>query len=134
MNWFVLITGINQELLAQRGLSAKGYECYCPLASRSVRHARVETIKTVPLFSRYLFILFDHTKQQWPDRSIDGVKGIIVNDFKPVKVPSHLIEDIKKREVNGEFHVKQKSEIERRRWLKSFDTLKDLLKLADCSA
>ena len=132
MHWFVLITGINQEILAQRGLVAKGYECYCPLSSRSVRHARKEEIKTVPLFSRYLFVLFDHTKQQWPDRSIDGVNGIIVNDFKPVKVPSHLIEDIKKRESTGGFHVKVRTVKDQRRWLKSFDTLKDLLKLGTC--
>jgi transcriptional antiterminator RfaH len=128
MNWYVLITGINCEHISIRGLQAKGFETYCPLGKRTVRHARKQIIKQFPVFSRYIFIKFniDDPSYSDPIRSTDGVMDILSNNWRPVEIPEWVIDDIKKREAQGKFDYVQ-PKTKRPRWAKSFDILKNLL-------
>jgi len=89
-NWHVAITGINQEQLAIYGLRSKGLESYCPLGKRLVKHARQQTLRTFPVFSRYIFVKFNPLEPGYSDpiRSTDGILDIICNNFMPVAVPT----------------------------------------------
>lgn len=126
--FYVLITGINQENLAERGLRAKGFETYCPIGKRVVRHARKEIVKQFPLFSRYLFVKFNIADPGYSDpiRSTDGVMDILSNNWKPVEIPDWIIDDIKRREAEGKFDYIP-AKVKRPRWAKSFEILKSLL-------
>lgn len=126
--WFVCITGINQEHLALRGLASKGMEVYCPTGKRIIRHARRETKKLFPVFSRYIFVKFENYAVACePIRSTDGVLDILSNNWIPMEVPAWAIDDIKSREAKGEFDIIP-TKRKRERWSKSFEVLKNLLK------
>jgi transcription antitermination factor NusG len=127
MAWYVAIVGINQESLALRGLSAKGYKCYCPAGRKTVRHARKQEIRTFFIFSRYLFINFEISDDNLAAiRDTDGVIDFITNLWIPVEIPAFIIEDIKQRELAGEFDLKE-PKFTKQKWAKSFEELKRLL-------
>lgn len=127
MAYFVLITGINQEGLALRGLKAKGFEVYCPIGKRVVKHARKQITKQFPVFSRYIFVSFeDYSQACDPIRSTDGVLDILSNNWQPVEVPLWVVEDIKKREAQGKFDIIP-AKPKQRKFYKSFAILKNLL-------
>ena len=127
-SWYVSIVGINQEFLAQRGISAKGFECYCPIGRKVVRHARREEIRIFPVFSRYLFINFTADPEGLSQvRATDGIIDVITNNWQPVEISDEVIEEIKTRETSGAFNQKPPPHLHKQKWSKSFDTLKKLL-------
>jgi len=128
-SWHCVITGINQETLAQRGLAKLEFETYLPRTRKIVKHARKIEIKVYPLFSRYLFLATDKPYNDWsaPVRDTDGVEGIITNCWLPVEIPCWIIDEIKAREAAGAFDQKAPLVLRQRRWIKSFDKLKNLL-------
>ena len=126
--WFVLYTGINQETLARRGLSDKLFECYCPMGSKPVRHARKTEIRVFPVFSRYLFILtIPNAENLSQVRDTDGVIDILTNNWLPVAVDNSVIDEIKTLELAGAFDIKPPRNPERRKWSKGFAILKAIL-------
>lgn len=128
MPWIVGYTGINQEPLARRGIKDNGFECYLPMGSKIVRHARKSEVRVFPIFSRYLFINFDPNPECLASvRSTDGIIDILTNNWIPMEVPDWIIDGIKEREIAGVFDQKPPIEFKRPRWSKSFDTLKNLL-------
>ena len=136
MSWFCIITGINQELLAQRGLVKLGYETYLPRTRKIVKHARKIELKCYPLFSRYIFLATEQPYNDWsaPVRDTDGIEGIITNCWLPVEIPAWIIDEIKAREAAGTFDQKPPMVLRQRRWIKSFDKLKDLLNILEVDA
>jgi len=116
------------EQNGQRGLEAKGFKTYCPITRRLTRHARITTLKVYPLFARYLFIRFSMA-EEWSDpiRSTDGVIDLLQNNWLPVPVPDWVIDEIQEREANGEFDQKLPAKHQKIRWIKSFETLRQLL-------
>src|ERR1017187_2822750 len=103
--WFCIITGVNSEFIVHRLLLAKGYDCYCPVTRRTVRHARQEVLKSTPLFSRYIFVKFDldSGEQQSDIRLTNGVNGIISNNMVPIKIDDWILDEIRVREKAGIF-------------------------------
>jgi transcriptional antiterminator RfaH len=72
--WYVARTLAQRERQAIQQLANQGYRTFLPLFLKNRRHARkVETIST-PLFPRYLFVVFDRTRDRW--RSINGTLGV----------------------------------------------------------
>ena len=128
MNWFVGYTGINQEPLARRGLQDLEFECYLPMGSKLVRHARKEEVRVFPVFSRYLFIKFDPTPESLAAiRSTDGIIDILTNNWQPMSVPDIVIEGIKELELNGFFNVKPTFTVKPKKWNRGFAILKAIL-------
>jgi transcription antitermination factor NusG len=127
--WHVAVTGVNQEFLAQRKLEAHGFETYCPVGIRVVRHARKQLKRIFPVMSRYIFIKFDPHKDDWsPIRATDGVLDILSNNLQPVAVPHWKIAELQERELAGEFNIKPKPLPKRYSVSgKSFEILKSLL-------
>jgi hypothetical protein len=123
-DWFCAYTGVNAELIAFHGLRQKQLEAYLPLAQKIISHARRHKIKMVPLLSRYIFLQFE------PDRysdvlAVDGIEMVLSNNLKPIAIPCSVIDEIKEREVAGEFNDKIPET--RKRWGKSFEVLKSFL-------
>src|SRR5450631_4143690 len=117
MGWYVSIVGINQEFLAQRGILAKGFECYCPVGRKIVRHARTEETRIFPVFSRYLFINFTANPEGLSQvRSTDGVIDLITNNWQPVEIPTEVIDEIKERETAGAFNHKPPPHLKKHKW------------------
>lgn len=129
MNWHVVITGINQEYLAEYGLRAKNFETYCPQGRKVVRHGRKEKLRSYPIFSRYLFVRFDSRSGGYSDpiRSTDGIIEILSNNWRPVAVADWIIDDIRSRQLAGEFDRMPENKKKQPKYFKSFAILKKLL-------
>lgn len=123
-NYFVAVTGINQERLAQGRLEEKGFEVYFPVGKKVVRHARREETRIFPVFSRYIFV---RSTELWGAiLAADGVIDILLNNWQPMEVPAEIIEEIKTREAQGKFDIIPPKR-RQKKFYKSFEVLKNLL-------
>lgn len=79
--WACVYTHPQAERWANQNLTARGYQTYLPLHAVRVRDRVTPTITHVsvrPLFSRYLFVRFDHLTESWsPIRDTPGVVGLL---------------------------------------------------------
>jgi transcriptional antiterminator RfaH len=94
-----------REALALHCLALNGYETYFPrLRDRRVRYGR--TVENRPaLFPGYCFILIE---LQWHTaRWSAGTLGLIMNGIGPARVPDVVIEEIRRREVDGLIELAQ---------------------------
>ena len=92
-NWYLLKTKPNQEAIALRNLHNQDYDTYCP-------NAFINNKKVI-LFPGYIFINLDNNKQNWlPIRSTKGVLNFVRFGLNFAKVPSNIIQIIKKNEQN----------------------------------
>jgi transcription antitermination factor NusG len=127
--WHVCTTGINQEALAEYGLKSKGFDVYCPIGKRVVRHARREMVRHYAVFSRYIFVRFDPDEPAYSDgiRSTDGIIDILCNNWEPMAIGDEVIEEIKERQSKGAFDRFPEKKKQQPRWSRSFEVLKNLL-------
>jgi transcription antitermination factor NusG len=111
--WFVARTLAQRELQAVKQLRNQGFRAFSPRCWRNRRHARkVETI-SAPLFSRYIFVILDRTRDRW--RSINGTLGVerlLTQGGEPQPVPNGVVEsllDVADAEGNIQFnfHLKE---------------------------
>ena len=128
MDWHVIYSGINQEAIVVRGLAAKNFEVYYPVGKRVVSHARQRTVKTFPVFSRYVFVKFDPIEFS-TIKSEDGVIDILRNNWEPVRVSAWIIEELKIRENSGHFDILPATPARKPKWSKGMEILKNLLKI-----
>ena len=94
-----------REAVAQHFLKLNGYQVYIPQMreQRLRRHRRIEVI--APLFPAYGFIVVE---QQWHSaRWSIGVTAIIMDGVAPAKVPDHVLDEIRRREVRGAVELPQ---------------------------
>lgn len=79
--WACIYTHPQAEAWANANLIQRGYTTYLPTHAVRVRDRVIPSLThTVirPLFSRYLFVRFDHTTESWsPIRATPGVVGIL---------------------------------------------------------
>ena len=132
--WFVVYAGINCENTALRGLRDKSFECYCPMGSKPVRHARKTEIRVFPVFSRYLFILtIPNAENLSHVRDTDGVIDVLTNNWLPVAVDNSVIDEIKTLELAGAFDVKPPKPRNTHKWSRGFAILKAILEPVETS-
>jgi transcription elongation factor/antiterminator RfaH len=93
--WYVARTLAQRELQASKQLANQGYRVFVPRYWKNRRHARkVETV-SVPLFPRYIFVIFDPTRDRW--RSINGTIGVdrlLTYCGEPQSVPHGVVESL----------------------------------------
>jgi len=104
--WYVARTLPHREAQAARQLANQGFRAFLPRYWKNRRHARkVETV-SVPLFSRYLFVIIDRQRDRW--RSINGTLGVdrlLTHDGEPQPVPHGVVESlINATDPNGNIH------------------------------
>ncbi len=92
-SWFVLNTKPKKEYQVERLFEEGGLDFYCP--------KYIHETKKKPFFSGYGFIYFDYPEQYKLVKYTRGVKRIIGNDEGPIPIPEEIIQQIRKREVDG---------------------------------
>ncbi len=92
-NWFVLNTKPKKEFQVEKLFHEGGFKVYNPKYKQENR--------ILPFFSGYEFVCFDHPGQYKKVKYTRGVKRIVGNKEGPIPVSEKIIEEIKKREING---------------------------------
>jgi transcriptional antiterminator RfaH len=95
--WCAAQLQASRERLALHCLSAvNGFEVYSP----RIRPARARRgDDTRPLFPGYCFILI--VSQWWAARWSPGIIRLVMDGLQPAQVPSHVLDEIRRREVRG---------------------------------
>jgi transcriptional antiterminator RfaH len=62
----------------------------------------------VPLFPAYMFARFDLEANYYDVRYVSGVHGLVSAGKEPLVVPQNIIDEIKRRGVNGTVHLHDK--------------------------
>jgi len=100
--WVAVHTHPHREHIAIENLVRQGFESYCPMIRRRVRHARRTNEVLRPLFPCYLFVRIDPQSQRWrPIESTYGVRSLVRFGDQLGFVDNAFIESIKAREVDG---------------------------------
>jgi len=100
--WFALYTKANQESIAIQHIERQSFEVYCPMMTRTRRHARkVEQVKR-PLFPSYICVRFSRTRDQWrPLLSTRGVRSLVKFGDSVGLLPEDFVEHLRAHEDAG---------------------------------
>ena len=112
-HWYLVQSKPNQEELAQENLDRQGYHTYLPRTPvRRKKGGRVTRV-IAPMFPRYLFIALNQTDDNWaPIRSTIGVSTLVRFGMLPARVPTQLVDNLKKKENSEGYHPTQKKEFD----------------------
>lgn len=98
-SWLALATHAHKERVALENLQRQGYDTYCPMLRKTIRHARRTQVALRPLFPGYVFA---STTQSWRSmRSTFGVRRIIAFGDEPCLLSHDFILALRAREVDG---------------------------------
>ena len=96
MEWYVVYTNVNKEVISEKNLIRQNFITYLPQYKKIIKHARKISTVVRPLFPRYLFVKLDLVKQRWHlINSTYGVNVLITMEEKPVKILDKIINEIK---------------------------------------
>lgn len=100
--WVAVNTHPHRELTAVENLVRQGFDTYCPMVRRRVRHARRTQDVLRPLFPTYLFVEVNLDVRQWrPILSTIGVRTLVRCGDELSFLDDGFIEALKSREVDG---------------------------------
>lgn len=99
--WVAINSHPHREHIALENLTRQGFEAYCPMIQRQVRHARRITDVRRPLFPSYLFARINLAHRWRPILSTFGVRTLVRFGDHPSFVENGLIESLRAREVDG---------------------------------
>ena len=100
--WVAVSTHCHKEVVAISNLKRQGYDAYCPMIRRRIRHARRLQEVLRPLFPGYVFIRLDPERDQWRTvLSTIGVKALIRFGGRLGIVPRGFVEMLKDHEEDG---------------------------------
>jgi transcriptional antiterminator RfaH len=100
--WIVLTTQPHRENFASGNLVRQGFEVYCPMAVKRIRHARRVFDAPRPLFPGYLFAEHRPGLNRWRAAlGTYGVRSVVCNGDAPAMLPGSFIESLKAREISG---------------------------------
>lgn len=100
-SWLIATTRPLSEASATRNCLAQGFEVYRPLLLRRQRQQPGRPCKYIAssLFPNYLFIRY---RDAWPRLlSTVAVTSVLRYGDKPSTIPDHLLQQLRKREVDG---------------------------------
>ncbi len=97
-DWYLVQLKPNSVNIARRNLERQGFDCFCPLETRSVREKGRFVERSKPLFPGYLFVRFDPEVSGWRViNSTSGVSCVVAFGAAPRPVPSGLVDAIADR-------------------------------------
>ena len=99
--WLVINTQAHRETVAQMNLERQGYDAYCPMLQKTVRHARKSREVLRPLFPGYLFVRSGPEGQWRPILSTAGVRSLVRFGTEPGVLDTAFIDALKARETSG---------------------------------
>ena len=101
-NWLVIRTHPHRERFAADQLGRQGFESYCPVVLKRIRHARRVYDAKRPLFPSYIFVKHAGAQMRWrPILSTQGVRTLIQHSGSPGLLDGAFIETLRQREVDG---------------------------------
>ncbi|PAP94510.1 transcription termination/antitermination protein NusG [Mesorhizobium wenxiniae] len=103
--WYVVQSSVSSERKASDELKRAGYDVFCPVWRKEIRHNRTKkwTTREFPLFCRYMFV-----RLAAPDRcseldDVDGVDKVLRVQGVPVPVDDDVIVRIRRAVDSGAF-------------------------------
>lgn len=99
--WLALATHAHKEDLAVKNLIRQGFEAYCPMLRKTVRHARRAQDVLRPLFPGYVFAAAASGASWRSMHSTVGVRRIIAFGEQPCLLSNDFISALRIREVDG---------------------------------
>ena len=99
--WVAINTHPHREHIALENLMRQGFDAYCPMIERQVRHARRTREVRRPLFPNYLFARVELAQRWRPILSTFGVRTLVRFGDQLSFVEDELITSLKAREVDG---------------------------------
>lgn len=100
--WIAVSTHPSREMLAIDNLRRQGYDTYCPMVEKKIRHARTAQTVRRPLFPGYVFAWINEDVQGWRAiQSSFGVRHVVSFDARPARVPDRFIAALRAQEVDG---------------------------------
>ncbi len=88
-------------MFAEENLVRQSYNVYCPLLTKSVRHARRTYDVKRPLFPGYLFVEKDSSFIFRSILGTYGVRSVVRNGDVPALLPSDFVASLRAREIDG---------------------------------
>jgi hypothetical protein len=100
--WYVLALEPSREFIALLGLHQRNVTAWLPamVHVKRIRGRLVEVRR--PLLGRYLFAQ-GHQDELSAWKDVPGVWGCLPHGRAPEAVPGHIVEDLRVRELAGEF-------------------------------
>jgi transcriptional antiterminator RfaH len=100
--WIVVNTQPHRERLAVEHIRNQGFNVYCPMMRRRIKHARRTYDALRPLFPSYLFVALDPDQTQWrPLMSTIGVRSVVRNGERPSILDHRFVAAMQAREIEG---------------------------------
>ena len=94
--WYVVHTKPRDEFRALEHLERQGFEVYLPILHNEKMRRSGLTLKTEPLFSRYLFVNLASSNQNFSlIRSTRGVAGLVSFGHQPSRLSNEVITALK---------------------------------------
>jgi transcriptional antiterminator RfaH len=101
VEWYLIRTKSGKERWVSDQLSAILPQVFLPmLEARTPRWGKLAW-SIVPLFPSYVFAEFDLRTRFFDVKYLPGVQGIVSAGCDPLAVPATVVEEIKRRGVNG---------------------------------
>lgn len=109
MNWYLVRTKRGKERSVRDQLEVILPQVFLPmLRARVSRRGRTEWGAS-PLFPCYLFARFDLHERYFDVRYLPGVAGLVSAGADPIPVPPLVVDQIKRRGVDGIVEAKESS-------------------------
>jgi transcriptional antiterminator RfaH len=101
VEWYLVRTKIGKERWVRDQLATTLPEIFLPLLEARVPRWGKLVWSIAPLFPCYVFARFDLHAHYFDIRYMAGVQGLVSAGNDPLSVPSFVIEEIRRRGVNG---------------------------------
>tara|TARA_B100001013_G_C24612251_1_gene443698 strand:+ start:839 stop:1336 length:498 start_codon:yes stop_codon:yes gene_type:complete len=105
--WYAIYTQVNKEKYLEYQIKKLGLKVYLPLYKKQISHSRKITMRSYPLFSRYLFVYFDINNAIYNNlKKLHGLENFIKLGDKFVNIKEEVIKKFKDNEdENGYINV-----------------------------
>jgi transcriptional antiterminator RfaH len=101
-SWIVVNTHPHKEAVATSNLVNQGFEVYCPVVRKRVRHARLTRDVLRPLFPGYVFVDTSAVAGIWrPILSTVGVRALVRSGDEPSRLDGRFVAALRAREIDG---------------------------------
>lgn len=108
MDWYLVRTKTGKERWVRDQLSAQVPDVFLPLLEARIPRWGKLAWTIVPLFPGYLFARLDPQKQYFNVRYMSGVQGLVSAGNDPIAVPARVVEEIRRRGVNGVVKIEER--------------------------